>query len=1638
MDEKRHQNVAYEYLCHLEEAKNWLEGMLKETVPPCTELEENLRNGIVLARLGNLLAPEVVPKFRIYDLDSKRYNAVGLQFRHTDNITYWIKSLNAVNLPKIFHPETTDVYDKKNMPKVILCIHALGTHLFKLGRGPLLQDLYGKMSFSDDVIKDKSIELQECGVVMPAFQGIGRLLGYESGVDCVMLHHLINSINSTLDSQDCDALMKKLTDDIMCVPFVLLEYAQNYFETLTNAKATKLETAQNRSLNDSSDQDEYDGLLTQAEIQGHITFVNGKCYLTWVKHIEELKTQCSKLFDMLRVLSNINWGAVWSCMIHFYYFLFRPHLDYDCVAYSAVHHTVLKMQDAVHHACLQFTTGAFRSSTIISLIVDCDNPSLRDRWDQLLASYFAHLKGQPNHLALDSVLGNHKLGRYEDHPRFQCKWNEILSAMQKHDSAGVFNDLNEENKGFYAAELQDFIESSSFMTISSATGQKEILQNIVKVGNQEASVERKKLIKNNPDGFAKALLSLEPLLPSETFIQFAIPLYYEEMKVDTIESGEKLGYSDVVASLRVLSDIAAVSVAIDVGCPDEVWEALSNSNIHISSLLEPELKLQYWRALTACRQFKIVEQCFCTLLCYMDIHDCIALVNAEHRESGSAIASLQMLNNAVKNDDIKAMEKALQNPALKISEKLSFRDLSLLLYLLKKQYQEQAEGTELWLIDIQEAVQRVCKEVQEVIQEKNDMEETLSCIISHADLNFSNGDSLPCFISLQKYKCLKEKNSDCNWTLHFTSTGLKVYLLLHDENPVKFTWDKPDVVKSESCDSSRHLTIYEIQRWWRKVHKNCQNQLDAKATDVSFRKCSLVNISLEYKITKIQALWRGYQARKNYFNIILCSNPSYKAVQRCIHMIEFNTEDYDRELQLQALKAEVTQTIRYNNELAKKLDEMDVTIGLLIENRITLQNVIAAGKKLNEAVSGTTGLKALSASSRRQLYAYQHLLYTLQTSPHYLAKLLFCLPQNRFSKFLKIVILTLFNFRTTSREEYLLLKLFQHALHEEIRCKIMKPSDVVTGDPLVLNLAVNYARQHSGQNTLRHILGPMVTKVLNNKQLSIDTNPVNIYNKWRNEMEMDSGKPSNLPYPVTQEQALNYEEVCKRLNNNIGLLKSNALTFINHIMKSKAAIPYGLLFIARELSFGLRNKFPDIPEKEVLKVIGNLIYYRFINAAIVAPDAFDIIGPEQALLSNTQRHNLASIAKILQFAASKKGFGDESPHLQCLNSFLIDCHEVFKQFLRSCCDVEDLERHFSVTEFTEVTLINQPTIHITLMELREMHKLLVEFADQIAPDPHDSLHELLADLGPVPTAAQLMGYVCDDVSDAERHLAQTQICLTLTNKFEVIEDDKTDLTKLFIKTKELLVEVLPFLSGHNLPGGLRIEPTQEQIEGFLQKPCKKNRESDKILSGLRECKAKLRKLLSQLEDKGLVSRDDGYQTIISSIGNDILNKGRYREIQQQELQTVRNAKKTLDEKTKFYEDKVKFYNEYINKCLENISQSKRNVHTIRRGEKNRKMKSKPTLKYSASQLKEKGVVVSIEGLPNSQFKNVLFEITPSDSVGIFDIKGKFMGVEVETVEINIQKLLQLQYEGIHVMDIFGKAKININILLYLLNKKFYC
>lgn len=79
------------------------------------------------------------------------------------------------------------------------------------------------------------------------------------------------------------------------------------------------------------------------------------------------------------------------------------------------------------------------------------------------------------------------------------------------------------------------------------------------------------------------------------------------------------------------------------------------------------------------------------------------------------------------------------------------------------------------------------------------------------------------------------------------------------------------------------------------------------------------------------------------------------------------------------------------------------------------------------------------------------------------------------------------------------------------------------------------------------------------------------------------------------------------------------------------------------------------------QIVGNLLYYRYMNPAIVAPDGFDIIDMTAGgQLHSEQRRNLGSVAKMLQHAAANKLFEGESDHLTPMNSYISSTYQKFK------------------------------------------------------------------------------------------------------------------------------------------------------------------------------------------------------------------------------------------------------------------------------------------------------------------------------------------------------------------------------------------
>jgi Ras GTPase-activating-like protein IQGAP2/3 len=171
MDQQRQFIQAYEYLCHIGEAKQWIEDVIQKQIPPIVQLEEGLRDGVTLA--------EVVQA--MYSGRTLRiFRHPKLQYRHSDNIALFFRFLDEIELPELFRFELIDLYEKKNLPKVIHCIHALSWLLFKNGMLDFrMGNLVGQLEFEHHELEKTQKGLDKSGVSMPSFAGMAANFGAE-------------------------------------------------------------------------------------------------------------------------------------------------------------------------------------------------------------------------------------------------------------------------------------------------------------------------------------------------------------------------------------------------------------------------------------------------------------------------------------------------------------------------------------------------------------------------------------------------------------------------------------------------------------------------------------------------------------------------------------------------------------------------------------------------------------------------------------------------------------------------------------------------------------------------------------------------------------------------------------------------------------------------------------------------------------------------------------------------------------------------------------------------------------------------------------------------------------------------------------------------------------------------------------------------------------------------------------------------------------------------------------------------------------------------------------------------------------------------------------------------------------------
>uniref|UniRef100_A0A673CTI4 IQ motif containing GTPase activating protein 3 n=1 Tax=Sphaeramia orbicularis TaxID=375764 RepID=A0A673CTI4_9TELE len=1535
MDEQRIQGVAYQYLCRLEEAKRWMEACLGEELPAPTELEESLRNGVILAKLAHRFAPNAVPQKKIYDLEQQRYQALGLQFRHTDNINHWRVALTTLGLPTIFHPETTDIYDKKNMPRAIYCIHALSLFLYRLGKAPQIHDLYGKVKFT------------------------GKF------------HAAVIAINEAVDRGHVGATAEALRNPNAMLNDLQEALMSVYQEILKQAKRQKAQQAGGRT----EEKDMYEEYLTQREIQGNINTVNVR---SAVEQVDEALDSA----DELSLLSA---------------------LQLPCLALRG----------------LRTDNGPWYLDQLAADRHQKDQGCVDPLEPQELQEGVTTANQEAQRAAVHSV--NEALRRSDPRQTVSCLMNSDLQLPQVFPPAA----------SLYHRELQLLQRQTEQVTHESELFVAVEMLSAVALINQALEV-------GHLQDFSSSLVSLSAgLADVETNL-----MYFDVLLALKQQSGRELLTWN---QLQEEINCGVVSVS-SVSCPPEVLavslinEAVVRADPQrlLSALLLPSTGLEgvlqensyrYLTLLSQARQHRAqVSRDPGAELWLADIQEQVRRANQDTQKALKFAA----VNQAVKENRVKQTLRVLSLPEVALQSVMAdcAAEYQRALTALLREKTLKGDNKSAW---VRIRLEDGSSYFFQLNRLEGSWEKPHNFIHNSVFLDRHEIQVVRSVSGSYSRSVLWKSNETLIVHLQALSRGFLVRRQLKARRRYLIT-NTPAVVVIQS-----HWRRFVQQRAYRRRLQFLYMNWRAVVKIQSFVKMWLVR--------------RRYRARLQFFRRHVSSGvatylhsatPPLSVVRKFVHLLDLGDGDIREEAELLRLREEVVRNIRFNRQLESDLDLMDLKIGLLVRNRATVQEVVSHCKKLTKKnkeqlsdmmdVERSKGLKALSRQKRDRLEAYQHLFYLLQTQPLYLAQLIFLMPQSRSTSFMEMLVFSLFNYGSDRREAFLLLQLFTEALRYEIRLKVEQPQDIVTGNPTVIKMLVNFYRHARGHNALRETLGPALQDVLLDRSLSIRTDPVDVYKTWINQTESQTGTKSSLPYEVSPADALSHPEVQRRIDVAIINLKNLTDRVLKAITSNLHKLPYGLRYTAKVLRDALKAKFPEASEDELYKIVGNLIYYRYMNPAVVAPDGFDVVDRSAgSALQPDQRHILGSIARMLQHAAANKHFHGDGYHVRVLNQYISQTHAKFRKFLLAVCDVPEPEDRFCIDEYSELLIVNRPVVYISVSELINTHQLLLEHQEVLCPDPSDPLRIILTDLGSVPALQELIGTTAAASESGLAQISKMEVSLTLTNKFDIFNDseDKPDAKGLLLRDRadQYQYDILDMEACHDWL-------MQRRARQDARTPEKLKRNQSLVADGnlrLEEKKRKIVRSLRRLEGMGVLRPPQSENQILQMIAKDIRHQRLHRQRRGAELVKLRQTLNSLQLKSSFHSEQIDFYRHYITSCLDNLTAGKPNNKKAAES----KGKKKAAVSYSATRLQEKGVLLEIQDLPSTQFKNVVFDIVPGPEKGSFSVKARFLGVEMEEFLLKYQDLLQLQYEGVAVMKMFDKAKVNVNLLIFLLNKKFY-
>ncbi|KAI1931396.1 RasGAP protein [Ophidiomyces ophidiicola] len=665
---------------------------------------------------------------------------------------------------------------------------------------------------------------------------------------------------------------------------------------------------------------------------------------------------------------------------------------------------------------------------------------------------------------------------------------------------------------------------------------------------------------------------------------------------------------------------------------------------------------------------------------------------------------------------------------------------------------------------------------------------------------------------------------------------------------------------------------------------------------------------------------------------------------------------------LRELKSKISSQSKKNFVLEKDVRYLDSRIALLIQNRMALEEQNEVASHLDDSTEVQEGVFPNDDKTQK----YGNLLFLLQSEPRHIAHLCRLVSMAEIDSLLQTVMFTIYGNQYESREEHLLLTMFQSVLTYQFD-NTPEYSSLLRQNTPVSRMMTTYTRRGPGQAYLKQVLAEQINSLIELKDVDLEINPLKVYETMVKQIEDTTGiLPDYLPKSVTAEVAAANEQVQAIIAPRLKMLSDIANAFLGTIIEGLEETPYGIRWICKQIRSLSRRKYPDAQDHTICTLIGGFFFLRFINPAIVTPRSYMLIDGTPA---EKPRRTLTLIAKMLQNIANKPSYAKE-PYMAKLQPFIHQNKERVNKFLLDLCEVQDFYESLEMDNYVALSK-RDLELQITLNEVYATHALLEKHTAALAADQHSHLHVLLQELGPAP--AQL-----------PRKENRT-INLPLFSKWETPIDDLTaalDITQeeiYFMEAKSTFVQIL-----RSLPANSVVTRRPLRLDRIAEAAATLKNDAVMVRKGIRTME-----LLSSLQELGVIDKSDDFSLLRNEVEQELVHLGSLKEKVLEETRRLDEVYRTIRDHNTYLVGQLETYKSYLH-----------NVRSQSEGKQRKQQKHQELgpYKFTHQQLEKEGVIRRARGLLELDLKlDDLLEMQ----------KDSQEDLDLEYVQFNVSRVLAL-------------------------------